>query len=863
MKSMRKTIIASLPLILLFSLVLPISHGQDEVGEMKVIVDKNIVYTNETFNVSIFINSSQPINLAEASITFNASLMEALSVENGGLFEMWMDDLLPGFTEIDNINGTVKYMLGASTNAAPISGIFATITFKAKNASGISSIDFIEDVSATCFGAGTEKWLPILTPSTIAINPVNIAVEVSSELVGNQTFLVNITIDPHGQTMKAASCTLNFDSDILQIKSFEYGALFSSNIGNLTPVDNINGAIGPIVAYDLAGVSKAGTLISILFQPKQTGFSYLNLTSIEIKDMSDRDMGVFSKNAYVEADIDPPDVTLEFGAPYYNGSNWISSTTPIYINASDAHDYTIYYRIDNGSLQTGLINTNLILYVQDEGLHYIKYNATDALNNTSPTYNVTFYVDNTPPETTATLSPTSPDGENGWYISIVTVNFTANDGGSGVGKIYYKIDGGAWNEYTGEFTITEGSHTLYYYAIDNVGNEEEEKSMTIKIDETSPVLSYNITGSVGNNGWYVSSVTINLTAIETTSGLAEFKYKTNAEWIDYTQPFILADGVYSIKVYAKDVAGNEANISFDVKVDKTKPSATHTLQGKIEDGKYTSDVTVILSASDGEGSGVKEIHYRLDGGNWQIFSGTSGSDTVATEGTHTIEYYAVDNAGNVGVTKQATFTIEKNKKPVADFSFSPSQPTDLDTITFADKSTDEDGEVVSWLWEFGDGSTSTEQNPTHQYADNGTYVVKLTVTDDKGATASTQKIIEVANVAPVAKFKYEPDKPKVREEIKFNSSLSFDDDGNIVNYTWDFGDGNISYEANPTHAYEKAGTYNVTLTIMDNDGATHTTMLPIKVTEEKINVWLYLIIIVVLIIIAIAVVAVWKRRTKS
>ncbi|KAA0002104.1 MAG: PKD domain-containing protein [Thermoplasmata archaeon] len=83
----------------------------------------------------------------------------------------------------------------------------------------------------------------------------------------------------------------------------------------------------------------------------------------------------------------------------------------------------------------------------------------------------------------------------------------------------------------------------------------------------------------------------------------------------------------------------------------------------------------------------------------------------------------------------------KNKKPTADFSYTPTSPTDLDTITFADQSDDEDGEVVAWAWDFGDNTTSTLQNPTHKYADNGTYVVKLTVTDDKGATATKQQII--------------------------------------------------------------------------------------------------------------------------
>ena len=158
-----------------------------------------------------------------------------------------------------------------------------------------------------------------------------------------------------------------------------------------------------------------------------------------------------------------------------------------------------------------------------------------------------------------------------------------------------------------------------------------------------------------------------------------------------------------------------------------------------------------------------------------------------------------------------------NKKPIADFTYTPQQPTDLDTITFADASNDPDGSIVSWLWEFGDGNTSTEQNPTHRYADNGTYVVKLTVTDDKGATSYTTKIIEVANAPPTVAITYEPEKPEVKKEIKFNA-IATDDDGYIVNYTWNFGDGNISYGKNVTHVYAKEGNYTVTLTVKDNDG---------------------------------------------
>lgn len=83
------------------------------------------------------------------------------------------------------------------------------------------------------------------------------------------------------------------------------------------------------------------------------------------------------------------------------------------------------------------------------------------------------------------------------------------------------------------------------------------------------------------------------------------------------------------------------------------------------------------------------------------------------------------------------------KNPVASFTYSPSSPSTADTIYFTDTSSDEDGQVVSRLWSFGDETTSTSQNPSHRYTILGTYTVTLTVTDDDGNTDhhSTQIIV--------------------------------------------------------------------------------------------------------------------------
>jgi len=93
-----------------------------------------------------------------------------------------------------------------------------------------------------------------------------------------------------------------------------------------------------------------------------------------------------------------------------------------------------------------------------------------------------------------------------------------------------------------------------------------------------------------------------------------------------------------------------------------------------------------------------------------------------------------------------TITISGgNGLPVVDFTYRPRMPSVDDTIQFTDTSSDPDGTIISWLWDFGDGNQSDEQNPTHQYNSPGTYSVMLTVEDDAGGRNSTTKQIEVSD----------------------------------------------------------------------------------------------------------------------
>ncbi|KAA0000804.1 MAG: PKD domain-containing protein, partial [Thermoplasmata archaeon] len=180
--------------------------------------------------------------------------------------------------------------------------------------------------------------------------------------------------------------------------------------------------------------------------------------------------------------------------------------------------------------------------------------------------------------------------------------------------------------------------------------------------------------------------------------------------------------------------------------------------------------------------------------------------------THTVVIYENETVIAIGSSTQ---TIDvRNRNPVAKFYWKRQG----DIIMFLDYSYDLDGEIVSWHWDFGDGNTSTKQNPLHIYAVDDVYLVNLTVEDDDGGKNTTIRAINTLNNPPITDFTYYPVYPTDLDTINF-TSLSYDVDGYIANWTWDFGDGNVSYEQNPQHKYADNGEYTVRLTTIDDNGA--------------------------------------------
>ena len=188
----------------------------------------------------------------------------------------------------------------------------------------------------------------------------------------------------------------------------------------------------------------------------------------------------------------------------------------------------------------------------------------------------------------------------------------------------------------------------------------------------------------------------------------------------------------------------------------------------------------------------------------------------------------VQTLTSLGINQRVLITedgVIGNNPPVASFT---STVADLMVDVDASASTD-DGSIVSYDWDFGDGNTGTGVTASHTYAVDGTYTISLTVTDDEGATGSTSDMVTVSaagNNPPVASF------------ISTTTDLMVDvdasastDDGSIASYDWDFGDGNMGTGVTASHTYAVDGTYTITLTVTDDEGATGMTTSDVTVSD--------------------------------
>lgn len=276
----------------------------------------------------------------------------------------------------------------------------------------------------------------------------------------------------------------------------------------------------------------------------------------------------------------------------------------------------------------------------------------------------------------------------------------------------------------------------------------------------------------------------------------------------------LAAGSYRVYVVASNAAGSSTPSN----------TATFTIVGvpaaafSVSPQSGNAGITTFTFYDESKGT----ITSRL----WSLGDGATATAAVvnhvySTSGQFTVTLSVTGPGGTSSTTKSVLVSGPLS----AHFEYSPANPTTSDTIQFTDQS---GGAPTAWLWNFGDGTSSSEQNPSKQYATQGTFTVTLT-TSRSGVSASTSKSLTVSGATPgtpvvVAAFDVSAPVAGPGTAIAFTDRSS----GSPTDWSWSFGDGTTSMVQHPTHVYTATGTYIVTLTA-SRSGSTSSLSRPVEI----------------------------------
>ena len=189
-----------------------------------------------------------------------------------------------------------------------------------------------------------------------------------------------------------------------------------------------------------------------------------------------------------------------------------------------------------------------------------------------------------------------------------------------------------------------------------------------------------------------------------------------------------------------------------------------------------------------------------------------------------------------GILLAGCVTSSENRPPTAVFGASANAVNvGQQVILDAQNSTDRDGKIIRYNWDFGDSGQDMGVSVVHSFAAGGNYTVTLTVTDNEGKKDRANMTVHV-NEYPRARIGCLAASAKVLAPIAFSASNSSDQDGTIASCLWDFGDGANTTGMQVSHAYQDAGTFTVNLTVTDDFGARNSNTMEVSVTLRNFTI---------------------------
>ncbi|MBE1283827.1 MAG: PKD domain-containing protein [Rhodobacteraceae bacterium] len=220
-----------------------------------------------------------------------------------------------------------------------------------------------------------------------------------------------------------------------------------------------------------------------------------------------------------------------------------------------------------------------------------------------------------------------------------------------------------------------------------------------------------------------------------------------------------------------------------------------------------------------------------DMGDGTILEGANVSHVFQSSGRYNVRLTVRDNSGVTNDEAVDFVAIAVNSPPKPSFEIPP-RPVSVSEAALLDASAsiDTDGQILSYIWDFGDGASGEGQVVDYAWTQPGEFTVTLTVIDDSGTGSALQSISRVVRVddAPVANAGM--DQFVSASEVQFDGAGSTDSDGKVTEWLWTFGDGASGQGPNPRHTYARPGVYEVTLRVRDDSGA------PLNTSRDKMKV---------------------------
>jgi hypothetical protein len=450
-----------------------------------------------------------------------------------------------------------------------------------------------------------------------------------------EVYALDVAGNPSGVQVMSVPIDLMAPNTTLQVSGAHHsGDWYSGGVSlNLTALDLDSGVASTFISLDGAPFLPYSGNVSLA----ASGQHDISFYSV---DRAGNGEGI--KNATVLVDATPPDCWYNLRAGEEH-EGWYISPVVLELNASDGQSGlgAIMYRIGAEEWQSYSGNLSF-----EDGVHSVEFYALDRVGVESEHQTVVLQVDASGPECAAELQGIL--GTPGWYLSDVVLNLTALDELSSVQEVQYRWGGSEWSSYSQNLSMgDEGEHWIEFRAFDNAGNQGPVTNLTFGIDRSAPISRLKAEGDAGEKGWFVSAVRISGNSTDATSGAGDVLLCIDGgPWTDLSEEvYLQADGVSLLRYYSVDRAGNrEATREMIIKLDRSAPTIWLNLSGPLSaHGWYGAEVNATLESSDWI-SGPNQSYYKLDGGDWVRYE----APFKLGEGSHLLEWYATDLAGNFG-----------------------------------------------------------------------------------------------------------------------------------------------------------------------------------------------------------------------